>query len=169
MARKKRTTKRKSSHRRKRSVGGINDMDVMQIALIAGGAVLSRIMVNKLTTSTNTTMQKIAPYSGLLAGLVLPMVTKNDMIKGISLGLVGGGAVSALGPTGLKVISGFENTIAGRVGYPPNIIPYRQINGIMDDGRYVSKPNFSGSGKSQMNVISGIAHMAGGGCGSGDC
>lgn len=167
MARKKRTTKRKTTHRRSRRVSGIKDLDFMQIALIAGGAVLARVAVNKLTTSTNTTMQKLAPYSGIIAGLALPMISKSPMVKGISMGLIGGGAISALGPTGLKVISGFENTIAGRVGYPPNVIPYRQINGIMEDGKFVSKPNFSGSGKSQMNVISGIAHMAGNGCGSG--
>ncbi len=150
-------TKRKTYHRRRR-VSGIKDVDFTVIALTIGGAVAGRILTNKLAASTNATMIKLAPYSAVLLGVVLPMVTKNAMLKSISLGLVAGGGVTLLGPTGLKVISGMENTIAG-LGYPYNVIqPYKKVAGLTDAaGNYVSKPNFSGSGKSQMNVISGIS------------
>lgn len=164
--RKKHTTRRK--HHSRRRVSGVKDVDFSMLAFAAVGAVGARILTNKLTASTNTTMQKIAPFSGVILGIALPMVAgKNAMVKDISIGLVAGGAVSALGSSGLKVISGLENTIAGGIGYPYNVLPYKKVSGIEDGGNYVTKPNFSGSGKSQMNVISGIHAGDAMGCANG--
>ena len=159
--RKTRTSSRKRTYRRRR-VSGVKDIDAMQIVYIVGGAVVARVASNKLAASTNTTMQKLAPYVGIIAGVALPMVSKNPMLKAISLGMLGGGATAALGPTGLKVISGLDQT----VGYPGNLVlPYRKnVAGVIQDGQYVSKANFSGSGLKQTNVIGkmpNMAHMAG--------
>ena len=163
MAKRRKSTHRRKTtyHHRRRRVSGIKDIDAMQIVYIVGGAVVARVAASKMAASTNTTMQKIAPYVGIIAGIGLPMVSKNPMLKLISLGMLGGGATSALGPTGLKVISGLEQT----VGYPYNVLPYRKVAGVIQNGEYQSKANFSGSGQRQANVIgsvnSKIAHMAG--------
>lgn len=161
--RRKKTTHRKTYRRRR--VSGIKDVDFTVIALTIGGAVAGRILSTKLAASTNTTMQKLAPYSAVALGIILPMVTKAPMIKALSLGMVAGGGVVLLGPTGLKVISGMENSIS-RVGYPYNVLPYKKVAGI-ENGEYVSKSNFSGSGKNQTNVISGIQNPSGHGGGGG--
>ena len=153
---KRKTATRRHHTVRRRRVSGIKDVDFTMIALTIGGAVLGRILSNKLAASTTSpTMVKLAPYSGVILGIILPMVVKNPMIKDLSLGLVAAGGVTLLGPTGLKVISGLENPIVGRIGYPYNQIPYGKVAGIVD-GKYVSKPNFSGSGQPQASVISGI-------------
>jgi hypothetical protein len=154
MARRK-TRKTKRVHHRRR-VSGIKDVDFTAIALVIAGAVGARILSTKLTASTNATMAKLAPYAGLGLGIVLPMVSKNAMVKNLSLGLVAGGGVSML--TGLKVISGFENTISGRVGYPYTMLPYRKVAGLgaPAQGYLPTKSNFSGSRQSQMSVISGV-------------
>jgi hypothetical protein len=151
--RKKHTVRRVS---RRRRVSGIKDIDFTVVALTIGGAVAGRILANKLATSTNATMVKLAPYSAVALGIILPMVTKNAMLKSLSIGLIAGGGVTLLGPTGLKVISGMANTIS-RVGYPYNALPYKKVAGIeTSNGDWVSKPNFSGSGMKQASVISGI-------------
>jgi hypothetical protein len=158
MARRRKSVQhRKTTHRRRRRVSGIKDVNAMEIAYIIGGALVARIATNKLTASTNPTMQKLAPYVGIIAGVALPMVSKSPALKGIGLGMVGAGAISAFGPTGLKVISGMEAS----VGYPYNVLPYRKVAGVIQDGEYVSKANFSGSGQRQASVIGSIAQMAG--------
>lgn len=161
--------RKKSSHRkthRRRRVGAINmGFDIEGMGLAIGGAVAARILTTKLAASTNATMQKAAPYSGLILGLVLPMLIKNNLVKQLSLGLIAGGGVSALGSTGLKVISGFENSISG-VGYPyyynrGQIAARPLVNGIGNSAGNQglmkgTRSNFSGSRNSQMNTIAGI-------------
>lgn len=156
---KRRKTARKKTYRRRR-VGAINagSIDTMGLALAVGGAVAARVLNNKLAASTNATMQKAAPYAGLLLGVVLPMISKSPMVKGLSIGLAAGGGVTALGSTGLKMISGFENAVVGYPGY--NQLPYRKVAGIGAPGQGIQKgthSNFSGSRMSQMNTIAGIA------------
>lgn len=169
--RRSRPARRKTSRRRGR-VSGIKDVDFTSIGLVVAGAVAGRILYNKLSTSTNATMVKLAPYAGLLAGIVLPMVTKEAMMKALSMGLVASGGVNML--VGLKVITGIENTVGNhmmhRVGYPYNVVPYqRRVAGIVNQqNQFVNKANFSGSGKSQMNVIGGVpGTMAGSGFSTG--
>jgi hypothetical protein len=168
MAKRKKSTHKKKTYRRRR-VSGINsNIDTMGLALAVGGAVAARILNNKLSASTNATAQKAAPYAGLILGIVLPMLVKNPMVKGLSVGLAAGGGVTALGPTGLKMISGFDSSIAG-IGYPTyagynNQLPYRKVAGIEQGTQKGTRSNFSGSRMSQMNTIAGIAGVDSG-CG----
>lgn len=165
MARRKR---RHTTTHRKRRVSGVGNIDVTVVALLVGGAVVSRVITNKLAASTNTTFAKFAPYIAVVGGVAGLMFMKSPMIKALSYGLIAGGSISALGSTGLKVISGIEGTISGRMGYPPNVL--RRVSGTyLPNGNYVNKSNFSGSGKSQMNVINGVNHVGGSGSGSGNC
>lgn len=167
MAKKKKPIRR--THRRRR-VGAIDTkIDFTQIGLVIAGAVGARILTTKLAASTNATMQKAAPYSGVILGIVLPMFIKNAMVKNLSLGLAAGGGASALGPTGLKVISGFENSI----GYPYYAqLPNKAVAGIGNTAGDAgltkgTRSNFSGSRNSQINTIAGIGctENAGGGAG----
>lgn len=166
--------KKKSFHRsRRRSrVAGIGKLDITQMALVVGGAVAANVLANKLSTSTNSTLAKVAPFLGLGAGIALPMFIKSPSVASISLGLVAGGGISALGANGLKVISGFENSIAypGNMRSLPNM---RRVAGIgvpagsqgLQKGTY---SNFSGSRQSQLNTIAGFAGVDLG-SGAGDC
>lgn len=142
-------------HRRRR-ISGIGDIDFTGIALTVAGAVAGRMLYTNLSASTNTTMASLSPYVGIIAGVVLPMVSKTPMMQSVANGLVASGGVNML--LGLKVITGIEETVGAphRMGYPYNVIPYKKVAGIMQNGSYTSKPNFSGSGKSQINVIGGV-------------
>jgi hypothetical protein len=152
--------KKKTTRRRRRSVSGIKDIDLQGIALAVGGAVLARVATNQLAKSTNTTAQKAAPYVGLIAGIVLPMVVKNPMVRQVSLGLAAGGGVEAL--KAAKVISGLDmDTIHGSLNKYRSM-PYRKaVNGVGQ----TSKSNFTGSRMSQMHTISGAANGSGSGGG----
>lgn len=142
------------------------------MALVVGGAVAANVIANKLSTSTNSTLAKVAPFIGLGAGIALPMFMKSPSVASISLGLIAGGGVSALGANGLKVISGFENAIAypGNMRSLPNM---RKVAGIgAPAGRQGlqrgTHSNFSGSRQSQINTIAGFAGVDMGN-GMGDC
>ena len=158
MSRKRKTRRVSGVKRHRRKVSGIGDIDFTDIALTVAGAVAGRMLFSALTASTNSTMGTMAPYVGLIAGVALPMVSKAPMIKPLAAGLVASGGVNML--LGLKVITGIEETVGDphRMGYPYNVIPYKKVAGITaPNGTYTSKPNFSGSGKSQINVIGGVS------------
>jgi hypothetical protein len=155
---KKRKTK---TTRRRRRVSGIGqDLDLQALGLAVGGAVLSNVLATNFAKSTNTTMQKAGPYAGLIAGVVLPLIVKNPMVKQLSLGLVAGGGVSAL--KAAKVISGLDmNTINGSLNKYRSL-PYRKAVAGIGLGQ-PSKSNFSGSRLSQMHTIAGMNHAGAGG------
>lgn len=151
--------KQKKTTRRRRRVSGIGqDLDLQALGLAVGGAVLSNVLATNFAKSTNTTMQKAGPYAGLIAGVVLPLLVKNPMVKQISLGLVAGGGVSAL--KAAKVISGLDmSTINGSLNQYRSL-PYRKaVAGIGQP----SKSNFTGSRLSQMHTIAGMNHAGAGG------
>jgi len=163
MAKRKKTTKHRRTSRRRR-ISGINGIDVTGMALTVAGGVAAHILTNKLSSTTGT-LSKVAPYSALIAGVALPLLVKNNaMVNALSIGLVAGGGVAALGPNGLKIISGMESSIAG-IGYPaprPQI-PYRAVSGLSNEGLVKgTRSNFSGSRMSQMHTIAGVSGCADG-------
>jgi len=160
MAKRKKTSARKRTYRRRRVSGIGAAPDITGLALIVGGAVAANVLSKKLAASTNTTFSKLAPFAPLALGIVLPMLVKNQMLNQISLGLAAGGGVTALGPGGLKIISGIQT-----IGYPyQNQLPYRKVGAVGPGGKVTNRggANWSGSGLSQMNVIAGVgaAHLA---------
>jgi len=155
--------KGKKTTRRRRRVSGIGQqLDLQALGLAIGGAVLANVAKTQLAKSTNTTMQKAAPYAGLIAGIVLPMIIKNPMVKQASLGMVAFGGVEAL--KAAKVISGLDmNTINGTLNKYRSL-PYRKaVAGVGD----VTKSNFTGSRMSQMHTIAGVNGGGGYNAGSG--
>lgn len=149
MAKKKRSTRRRTYRRR---IGAKkNGFDVNSAALAVAGAIAAKIIAGKLSTSTNPTFQKFGPYVPLAAGIILPMVVKNPMVASISIGLIAEGGVAAVGPKGLKLISGLD--VISKVGYnsAKKMLPYKAVAGL---------PAFSNANKSPLrqpglDVISG--------------
>ncbi len=153
--------KAKKTTRRRRRVSGFGqNLDLQGIALAIGGAVLANVAKTQLAKSTNTTAQKAAPYVGLIAGIVLPMLVKQPMVRQVSIGLAAAGGVEAL--KAAKVISGLDmDTIHGSLNKYRSM-PYRKaVNGVGQ----TSKSNFTGSRMSQMHTISGTANGSGSGAG----
>ena len=141
--------KRKASKKRHyRRIGATKSkIDLMEIGLAVGGAVAARILSNKLANSSNDTLKKFGIYVPLAAGVVLPMVVKNPMIKSLSVGLVAQGGVEALGQNGLKVISGMD--VISRVSYPKQL-PYRAVAGLPNGVKNTAVKSPS------LNVIAGV-------------
>lgn len=167
--RKKATGRRKTSHRKRRArVGAI---DFQSIALTVGGAVAANVITNTLSKSSSSLAQKVAPFAGIGAGIVLPMFVKGPVISQLSVGLIAGGGVAALGQNGLKVIGAFNNAIA----YPGSMknLPYGRPNMVAGIGQSAqgltrgTHSNFSGSRRSQINTIAGVAGLGCNGSGAG--
>jgi hypothetical protein len=153
MAKRRKRTTTKRTYRRRR-VSGVQSPDITGLALTVGGALAATIISKKLAASTNATFSKLAPFAPLALGIVLPMLVKNQMLKTLSIGLVAGGGVTALGPTGLKIVSGIQT-----IGYPyQNQLPYKKVAGVGPGGTVTNRTgvNWSGSMLSQPQVIGGV-------------
>lgn len=157
MAKRRKKTTTKRTYRRRR-VSGIGSPDVTGMALIVGGALAANILTKKLAASTNQTFSKLAPFAPLALSIVLPMLVKNQMVKTLSVGLLAGGGVTALGPSGLKLISGIQT-----IGYPyQNQLPFKKVAGVGPGGQVTNRTgvNWSGSQLSQPSVIGGVPATA---------
>lgn len=154
---------KKKHHKTRRRVSGINmkQIPLEQIGLGILGGVAAMKITDAMKKSTNTTMQKAAPYVPLAAGIVLPMFIKQQMVKEVSTGLAIGGGITVLKE--LKIISGFGDFKVIN-GYPKqgymrlpdkmNNTSRGVVNGMGDN--FTGKANFSGSRLNQMSVISGV-------------
>jgi hypothetical protein len=97
--RKKTTTRR----RRSRGIGAIGGGLGAVLPMVVG-AVAGRIIANKLSGKVNGT---ILGAGQIGAGLVLPMVVKNNFVKGIGTGMIINGSLSLAQSTGvISAISG---------------------------------------------------------------
>jgi len=98
--RKKTTTRRRRSRRGMGAIGS----GIGAVLPLVVGAVAGRIIANKLAGKASNT---ILGAGQIGAGLVLPMVVKNNFVKGIGTGMIINGAVSLAQSTGvISAISG---------------------------------------------------------------
>lgn len=149
--------KKKSTTRRRRRVSGVSSkIDFQALGLAVAGGALAVKLSAMMAKSSNTMIQKAAPFAALGAGIVLPMFVKEPLIKQLSLGLVAGGGVEALRK--FNVLSGFRDmpVISGR--------PTRLLNHRVAGVGY-PLPNTSVH-RSQMSVVNGIANYNPTGSGS---
>lgn len=136
MARKKK--KKGTTHRRKRRVSGVHPalMATGELILGAGLGAIAATFINQAIKTSFTT----APgYTGgavcIAGGAAVPLLTKpNNIVNGVSAGLIGMGAVFTFNetflslpgisgmPTGLpNAAPGYLNKAVGSYrGYPPN-------------------------------------------------
>ncbi len=94
-------------------------------------------------------MVTAAPYAGLAAGIILPMVTKSPMAKAIGIGLVAAGGVEALRQLAPALMAGIP-AIAGTGGSNRfRKLPPISVNGM---GNYTPNSAY----KSSMSVVNGV-------------
>lgn len=93
MARKRRSHKRKTTRRRRQS--GMSGMaeSLTSVASMVAGAVIGRILQNKLSSKVNP---KILAVGQIGLGMALPKFMKNKFATGIGTGMIVNGGVSAL-------------------------------------------------------------------------
>jgi hypothetical protein len=122
--------KKHSTHKKSRRVSGINSTDLKAVGLAVAGAVIGNKITAMLKTKTGT-LATVAPYSGLILGIVLPMVSKSQLVKQVSLGLMVNGSVDALkqlapnlisGPYRLPVVAGNVSRRINGGAYAPNMV-----------------------------------------------
>lgn len=144
--RKKTTTRR----RRSRGMGAIGSGLGAVLPMVVG-AVAGRIIANKLSGKVNSTVLGAGQIG---AGLVLPMVVKNNFVKGIGTGMIINGslslaqstgvisAISGVGEMEVDFISGDEDTMEGT----DNLQSIASV-GYYDEGTM--------SGTDDLSIISG--------------
>lgn len=98
---------KKTSHRRRRSVGAIGGNNATDLALMIGGAIVGRVIQTKLQDKVNP---KILAGVQIVGGLMLPKFVKNKTVSAMAKGLAINGGISLA--TNLGVVQG----IAGFVG-----------------------------------------------------
>ena len=97
MARRK-SHKRKSTHRRRRSHMGATGGTMTTMLSMVAGAVAGRILQSKLSSKVDP---KILAVGQIAVGLVLPRFVKNKFVAGIGTGMVINGGVTALSQFGV--------------------------------------------------------------------
>jgi len=97
MARRK-SHKRKSTHRRRRSHMGATGGNMTTILSMVAGAVAGRILQSKLSSKVDP---KIVAVGQIAVGLMLPRFVKNKIAAGIGAGMVVNGGVTTLSQFGV--------------------------------------------------------------------
>lgn len=103
----KKSKNRKYSRGRRRSVRGVNVSSMLtSLGGVLIGTAAAGYMNKLLLQNQNPMMQTVIP---LAAGVVLPMVLKNDLGKYAGLGMAAYGAMQGLKKAGLGEIAGLED------------------------------------------------------------
>lgn len=157
--------RKRGGTRRRRRVGASPRINIQSTAIKIGGAILASKLQGMLSKDpTKTMLVNIAPFVGIVGGVVLPMFVKNQIVRDLADGMLIQGGISAL----KKVAPG----IVGNFAMVPVVNgPQRQIL------NRPYKPALNGMGfplpetsvyDDPMSVISGIAGFnPGDGSGSG--
>lgn len=152
MAKRKKTTKRKSSRRR---MGAIKQDKLMRGVGVVGGLLLTAFVNDKVAAMEKPIDPLILAAGEVIAGFMLPeFVGKgNPLVDGIGLGMMGAGGLNALKETG--AISGLTNVVNGwnQLGY--NQFPQKTINGLPEVVQKFASDN-GGSMSASSQVINGF-------------
>lgn len=149
MAKKKKTAR---TYRRRR-IGAIGGGSVQTFAGVAVGALVARLVGQKLASMTNPLDPKIVSAIQLAGGVVLSM-QKQPVVKAAGLGMFGAGAVG-LGQS-LKLIAG----VGAGSSYQqyPSLPEVSSINGNRYQGlNYLGNPQ----GSPELSVIGGVGNPEG--------
>ena len=120
--RKKSTPVRRRTGRRRMS--GVNSSQIMEIGLVAAGAVAGAVLSNQLRNQN----PMIAAAAPLIAGIALPMFVKNPMMRSLGLGMAAAGS--------LKLVNKITNGKIGEVigAADDDVIEVEMLSGIDDNG-----------------------------------
>jgi hypothetical protein len=152
MATRRRTTRKMTTRRapvRRRRISGVGKSNpIMQIAGLAGGAILARLANNLILKAKPDLNGKIINAAQIGLGVYLPKFLKSQLGKDLGAGMIaagGLGLVTSFGViNGIDVISGMENE---------DQFIEMEINGIDD------ADEFSQDFESSMNgidIVSGV-------------
>jgi len=149
MARRK-SHKRKSTHRRRRSHMGATGGTMTTMLSMVAGAVAGRILQTKLSSKVDP---KILAVGQIAVGLMLPRFVKNKIAAGIGTGMVVNGGVTALSQFG--VISAVAGIGAAdyALDYVSGTDNLSVLAGDDDDMGFVDQGVFSGT--DNLSVIAG--------------
>ena len=140
MAKRKVAAKRRTSSKRRRSVGAVNKTMLMQAAGTIAGYVAGNMLQSKIAPTMDAKIKGAA--TAAIGIVVLPMLIKSDMGKAVGIGLATSGAV--------ELLKGF-NVISGVGAYNVRQLPAPGAQRLI-----------AGSGINQMVGGSGINRMVGG-------
>ncbi len=148
--------KRLMARRRRISgFGGDATSALTTVAAATAGSVVANMIGNSMLTSMTGTMKGLL---FLAAGTVLSISVKDNLIKGVGVGIALNGGTTLLGPTGFNVISGIRGARMGRVGRNGRYLG----DGVAGAyGRYSVRPGASRH-PGQTAVIAGVKKQGAG-------
>ena len=110
MARKR---KKHTSRRRKRSGMGAVGTSATTILSVVAGAVAGKFIQSKLSSKVNP---KILAGGQIVAGIFLPKLVRNEFMKGVGVGMIANGGVTALSEFGVLAGIGADDTTVEYIG-----------------------------------------------------
>ena len=106
--------KHKKHHsRRRRSHMGAVVSNVTTILSVVAGAVAGKFIQSKLSDKVNP---KILAGGQIVAGIFLPKLVKNEFMKGVGVGMIANGGVTALSEFGVLSGIGADDTTVEYIG-----------------------------------------------------
>jgi hypothetical protein len=152
MARRRKSHKRKSYRRKRHSAMSGIGSGITGVASMVAGAVIGRILQNKLSSKVNP---KYLAIGQIAVGTLLPKFVKNKFVSGIGTGMVVNGGVTALNSFG--VISGVAGMSDYEVDYMSGTDELSSIAGDDDmfDGSMGVIDEGTMSGTDELSSIAG--------------
>jgi hypothetical protein len=151
MARRRKSVKRKSHRRRRHSAMSGVGAGVTGVASMVAGAIIGRILQNKLSSKVNP---KYLAIGQIAVGTMLPKFIKNKFVSGIGQGMVVNGGVTALNTFG--VISSVSGMSDYEVDYMSGTDELSSIAGDDDfDGSMGVLDEGTMSGTDELSSIAG--------------
>ena len=147
MARRRKAVKRPATRRRRRMSGVSSSNLLMNIAGVAGGAIIARVVSNMATKSIALD-PKIISAGQIALGAFLPKFIKSQLGSNLGAGMIAVGGLSLA--QNLGVISGVEDTLTMSVNGFNGSADLSAVSG------YGSDYGFSVNGSSDLSVVSGV-------------
>jgi hypothetical protein len=128
MARKR---KKHTTRRRKRSGMGAVGTSATTILSVVAGAVAGKFIQSRLSSKVNP---KILAGGQIVAGIFLPKLVKNEFMKGVGVGMIANGGVTALGEFGVLAGIGADDMSVEYIGGSEDIATIAGDDEIGYDG-----------------------------------
>jgi len=157
MATRRRTTRRPAVRRtttRRRRISGIGSSNpIMQIAGLAGGAILARVANNLILKAKPDLNSKIINAAQIGLGIYLPKLIKSQLGKDLGAGMISAGGLGLV--TSLGVIKGID-VVSGVEDYNNEDMLTANIEDFEGGAHELSDLDASMNG---IDVVSGIGDM----------
>ena len=112
MARKRKKHSTRRRHHRRSHMGAVGS-NVTTILSVVAGAVAGKFLQSKLSSKVNP---KILAGGQIVAGMFLPKLVKGEIMKGVGVGMIANGGVTALSEFGVLSGIGADDTTVEYMG-----------------------------------------------------